>query len=296
MVLILKNLVESAANETVRALSEKLSNRGVQAKIATFEEDVEFFLNGSSAKCAVDGMEIDQYAGIFIRKAGTFRNAAFALSRIAKKNNITCIDRQWQNFFAPGKFQQMINLSLAGVSIPKTYYACTYSDVHIKNAIDYLRLPIVVKYSVSKKGDGVFLAKKDKELKELLKNNVGKEMILQEFIENKFDYRVLVLGGNVAVAEKRTRVSKDEFRNNVFLGAEEEFLDVQTLPEKISKIAINAASTMDIQVAGVDVVVGENGAAYVFEVNRSPAFTLDEGMSNELEKLTDYIMVCNGKK
>jgi glutathione synthase/RimK-type ligase-like ATP-grasp enzyme len=45
-------------------------------------------------------------------------------------------------------------------------------------------------------------------------------------------------------------------------------------------------------VAGVDIVEGKNGRPVIFEVNACPAFTVNPRVSNEVEKLAEYLSKC----
>ena len=296
MILILKDKSKtvSGAEKTVKKIAEKLKKNNVATDVASFD-DVELFISSSEVKGYISGKDIASYSTIFFRRVAEKRNMAFIVSNIAIKNGCKCIDNLYRFTNEASKLKQTTYLALNGVSVPKTYYAGIYSEKEIKAAIEFLKLPIVVKLSRGKKGQGVFLANSEDELKKIVAENKDEEVFLQEFIENKFDYRILVLGSSVACGEKRSRVAEGEFRNNVYLGAKEEFIDVPLLDEKVKELSLRAAIVADIQVAGVDIVQNAGGEAFVFEVNRAPAFTYDENISNELNCLVGYLTECEKK-
>ena len=101
----------------------------------------------------------------------------------------------------------------------------------------------MIKEFYSSKGEGVHIASSFKAFRKIIQEIFQKNSLylLQEYIPNDFDYRVLVLGGKARVIEKKTR-TKDTFRNNVALGATEEFLNISDAPKDILLLAEKLSS------------------------------------------------------
>lgn len=298
MILILKDKKKSTSGteKTVKILRKKLERKNIPTDIASFEE-IELFIEKNNVKAFIAKKPLEKYTTIFFRKVGNNRNLAFILSNIAKKNNLFFIDKLYQNTNEPSKLKQTAALALNNIPVPKTYFSSIYTKKSVENAQRFLGLPLVIKVSKSKKGLGVFLAKTIKEAIEIIQKNIQGEIIIQKFIPNDFDYRILVLGNSIGCIIKRERPDKrNEFRNNVYLGATEKFLNLSKVSSLLKKTSLRAAKIANIQVAGVDIVVGQDGQPYVFEVNRSPAFTFNEKISNELNSLTEYLCQCYKKK
>jgi RimK family alpha-L-glutamate ligase len=95
--------------------------------------------------------------------------------------------------------------------------------------------------------------------------------MLQEYIPNSGDYRVLVLGTKVLGVMKRSSQSKEEFRNNYSAGGK---VEVAQLPEEIKQLAVKAAEVCGLMVAGVDVAFRDNdlNRPVIWEVNKGPQF------------------------
>ncbi len=94
--------------------------------------------------------------------------------------------------------------------------------------------------------------------------NEGQRYMLQEYIVNTEDYRVMVLGDKVLGVMKRA-TGENPLLKNVFTKAE--------LPDYVLKKAIAAARACEIEVAGVDVVFKEGvKEPYFWEVNRAPNY------------------------
>ncbi|MFM8330616.1 MAG: 30S ribosomal protein S6--L-glutamate ligase, partial [Candidatus Methylumidiphilus sp.] len=79
------------------------------------------------------------------------------------------------------------------------------------------------------------------------------------------DIRCFVIGGEVVAAMKRT-AKEGEFRSNLHRGGRAELVE---LSETERRTALQAAETMGLNVAGVDIVRGAKGPL-VLEVNSSP--------------------------
>jgi len=180
------------------------------------------------------------------------------------------------------KAWQMVELTKNGIEVPRTIYGSLWTLFNFMNKSQdpnpSLSFPVILKGSGGDRGTNVFKINNLKELeekvRELRKLEVegGKRYMLQEFIPNDGDYRILVLGNKVLGAMKR--ISGDfekEFRNNFSVGGKVEIVDI---PNSIKKVAIKAAKTCGLLVAGVDVVYrdGDVKKPVIWEVNKGPQF------------------------
>lgn len=191
---------------------------------------------------------------------------------------------------ARNKLSALLKLSLAGLPAPPTFFCFKES---ISKNIDYLAtrfgFPLVAKEVASQRGQGVFLIKNKNDLSFLNKAAEEDQFLFQKFYPNDEEFRLLVLEDEVGVYERKIRTDEKEFRNNVALGAKEEFLDLDQAPEALKQIAIKAAKALSYQISGVDVLVDKtDGKYWLLEANRGPGLTYDESVSPELSRLADY--------
>jgi glutathione synthase/RimK-type ligase-like ATP-grasp enzyme len=127
-------------------------------------------------------------------------------------------------------------------------------ELGLKSHFDF---PVIIKGSGGDRGTRVFKANNLEELEKLVRTlrksetEEGKRYMLQEYIENDGDYRVLVLGKKVLGVMKRSSQSKEEFRNNYSAGGTVEVAD---LPTEIKELAVKAADVCGLWVAGVDIM------------------------------------------
>jgi len=280
------------------ALGRRLSEKNIPYSVSSFE-DLEVFMEKDRVEMRVDGKPLNEWTTIYPRKVGKYRGLAHILCRLSEREGIRFLDgfhSRTKDSSDIAKIVQMFSLSLNGGPIPRTYHSARYSVQQKESARAFLGFPIVVKETNSSQGSGVFLAKTMEDLSKIiddrLERNEGREIFLQEYIPNTFEYRLLVIGNRVSVAEKKIRTRKDEFRNNVHLGAKEEFIDPSEVPEEALKAALLGAEITDIEIAGVDVVNHPERGPFIFEVNSCPAFTADETLSPEISELTTYLSLC----
>ena len=162
-------------------------------------------------------------------------------------------------------------LSRENLPMPKTILVNGAVDVElIRKEIGF---PCVVKATKGSKGKTVHLCETKKafsSLMELLESiSLKKTMIIQEFIQTAIgvDLRAWVVGGKTIAVMKRTGPTGD-FRANISAGGTGEAYEIT--PE-VDFIARETARTLGLQIAGVDLLFGENGFL-VCEANSSPGF------------------------
>lgn len=211
------------------------------------------------------------------------------LGLMAKKSemaNLICdyLDKNGVKYFSYGtpsdkgnKLADMYNLLSAGLP-----YIPSFVTSNPKLALSYTKdwsFPIIVKKLNSSQGDGVYKAGNKNELKgyfniddkSIHPGNTEEMRMVQKFIENDGDYRVLLFNFQpIAVAKRWSKDKEKEFRNNLSKGGEGE---ESSLPQSVMQLAINAAQVLDKRMAGVDLVQSsETGEWYIMEVNSSPQY------------------------
>ena len=195
------------------------------------------------------------------------------------------------------KLRSMQLLARAGVGIPKTVFASQTADAN-----DLLELvggaPVVVKLLESTHGSGVVLGETKKTAKSIIEafNSINAKIILQEFVEEAdgADIRVVVVGDRI-VASMMRKGGEGEFRSNTHRGGQ--VLPVQ-LTKKDANIALKAARTLGINIAGVDIIRSKRGPL-ILEVNSSPSLKGVERLTGQdiAGEMIDYVVArAQGKR
>lgn len=159
-------------------------------------------------------------------------------------------------------------LSRDGVGLPISGIAHSTKD--IEGLIDSVGgAPLVVKLVEGAQGTGVILAETRKAAEAVIEafRGLDAEILVQEFIKEAAgsDIRCIVIGDKVVASMMRVSVS-DDFRSNLHCGGIAKKVKI-TAEER--KAAIQAAKSMGLKVAGVDILRSNRGPV-IMEVNSSP--------------------------
>jgi glutathione synthase/RimK-type ligase-like ATP-grasp enzyme len=193
------------------------------------------------------------------------------------------------------KLSDIFALASKAISVPNTFFhnGLKIGEENISLIENMCKFPCIYKSSIGSLGSHVYLVNDKHSILKTIKDN-GKynRYIFQEYIPNDFDYRVVVANGKPTSVCKRTRI-KDKYRNNVALGAKEEFVNLWDVPNSVLDIATKSAKSLKLNWAGVDVVTHKDtGKNYILEVNRRPGLT---EKSSEIAAACKYITGLVGR-
>lgn len=162
-------------------------------------------------------------------------------------------------------------LAESGISTPDTMLAKFPINVDLVEST--LGFPVIVKTLHGALGSGVFLLEDTKSFRDLMtlvqETQPNILMIFQKFVAHSKgrDLRILVVDGEV-VASMQRNAKVGDFKANFSQGGSVEAFEADA---KAAEIAIKTAKTLDIQVAGIDLLFTEDGYT-VCEANTFPGF------------------------
>ena len=177
------------------------------------------------------------------------------------------------------KLRALQLLSRKGIGLPITGFANKPDDIE-----DLITMvggtPLVIKLLQGTQGMGVVLAETHQAAESVIESFLGLKasVLVQEYIGETggSDIRCLVIGDRVVAAMKR-QSKAGEFRSNIHRGGSASLIKIT--PEERST-AVRAASTMGLNVCGVDILRSNHGPL-VMEVNSSPGL---EGIEHATDK------------
>jgi RimK family alpha-L-glutamate ligase len=166
------------------------------------------------------------------------------------------------------KFSTATALAEAGIPVPDALLAL--SNDRLNDGRSEFGEQAVYKTAIGTHGGGTWKIGPD----ELVNPQVGdRQAFLQELIERDEgehrDLRVYVVGDRIVGAMNRYAPDND-WRTNVALGGDVEDA-TERLPRNIANLAREAADTIGLDCAGVDLIEGHDGW-YVLEVNPTAGF------------------------
>lgn len=178
-----------------------------------------------------------------------------------------------------------------GISIPTTGFANSPMDTN--DLIDMVDgAPLIVKLLEGTQGRGVVLAETRKAADSVINafKALRANLLVQEFIKEADgkDLRCFVIGGKVVASIERT-AAPGEFRANIHQGGSASV--VKITPEERA-LALKAARSLGLKVAGVDIIRSKNGPL-LLEVNSSPGL---EGIETATGKDIAGMMIASIEK
>jgi glutathione synthase/RimK-type ligase-like ATP-grasp enzyme len=228
-------------------------------------------IGGGKISIQCRGVDLKDYDYVWIQYSWRSHDLAYAIAVYLDSFGVR------HSFVEPAfsKLVDSVRFELNGNHVPDTFF-CFNEDMvdQAQKAEEVCGYPMIVKDTKGECGIDVFLVNDKKEFIELAeKLPIGKKFLCQRYIPNTFDYRIIVGNDKVLLGEKRIR-GKGEYRNNVSLGAKEEFIPLESIPDGVKERAIASTKTLGLPWTGVDIVTDEvTGKDYVLEVNRRPGIT-----------------------
>jgi glutathione synthase/RimK-type ligase-like ATP-grasp enzyme len=94
--------------------------------------------------------------------------------------------------------------------------------------------PLIIKDIRGSKGrDSEYVASESELLTKMAGLPKNKRFLLQRFIQNEYDWGIMVVNG-VVVSGEKSYPSQGEFRNNTCNGAKEHFVEIENIPRRHS--------------------------------------------------------------
>ena len=238
--------------------------------------DVEFLF-------PVDINKILKMDALFIRARTDPMNVTYVAARMARLHGIPVLDDPEDIRICSDKINMYSHLIKKQVSLPKTVFL-SKQDLNVERVsqlFDELGTPLIVKepstsfsLRVEKVNDiaGFFhVAQRFIKLSDWI--------VVQQYVESKYDWRIGVLGGKLLYVCKYT-IPSVTFKIQASVNGHIVYCGVESVPERdvpphVVRLGIDAANAIGNGLYGVD-IKNNNGDACVIEVNDNPSIESGE--------------------
>jgi glutathione synthase/RimK-type ligase-like ATP-grasp enzyme len=214
------------------------------------------------------GKDLADYDAVLIRGKG-FRNyfdVVRAISRYCTLHNVPIIN-DYKGFRDSSKLAQALQFFELDIPVAKTVYV-TEAVLSQKVPLGF-DFPCIMKATFGAHGNDNYLVKDMAEAKKIASEDESKKFVMQRFVPNDNDYRVLVVGDETLVISRAA--SENSHLNNTSQGGSAELAHTETLPEWVLQASIKVSRHLDMTFAGVDVLADKNTGDFFFlEVNSQP--------------------------
>lgn len=257
-------------------------------------DDLEIAITESGVSIKAGNKDLNNYQLVYFFTRVRNEQLAAIVAAQARKLGIVYIDKAAEKLYSNGKLHQYATLSGRGVKIPETIF------VNIERWEDEfdelearLGLPFIFKDNAGRKGRNNHLVKTKKQFLEIIKQAKAenRQMLAQKFIPNHGYYRLLALGSRVPFVSYR---AVDQAKGHIFkkeFGKPAELIKPEDLPNEVLSTALLASSTLEIDLAGVDMLQDEEtGMWYCLEVNSSPQLVDGSFVDEKLEAVAKFFL------
>jgi len=247
-------------------------------------KNIDFIFKNSKLDIYYKDISLLDFKFIWLNSFWNSRSLAYGISMYLKKYKIKHTPIE----FASTKLTDQIAFVLDGIKCPDSILVV---KKNIESKIDLIeetcKYPLIIKNVKGSMGRlSKFVTNREELIAEYDSLPKNKRFIFQEFIENDYDWGILVRNNKIVSAEK-SYPKKNEFRNNAINGATEVFVDIKDVPLNVKEMALKSIKSLGLAWARADILIDKNTQEpYLLEVNRCPGITLG---TNEEIAATDYL-------
>lgn len=255
-----------------------------------------FCMSGSSMSVTnmASGKDLASYSFTYFKNHHNRELSASAAEYLHYKAR-PFADQEFLQFMSASKLSEYVRLSCFGLSVPPTIAANTPLLLqNYENIVKKLGLPFVLKEIRSDKGKFNYLIKSESDFKEMLKQALpGHIYCAQQYIQNKGYFRMYVTGKEVSLAIWRSSTEhENRLKNHLNKpkgSANATNVPLDKVPGEAQDLAIRAASCMNRQICGVDLVQdSKTGIWYVLEANNDPQIRSGSFIPAKAEMVAKY--------
>jgi ribosomal protein S6--L-glutamate ligase len=217
-------------------------------------------------KSVPDGLD-----AVLPRIGATINDYALTLVRHLELSGLKVVNGFHSILLARNKFLTLQTLVKAGIPVPDSFWVSNRENFE-RAVADLGGYPVVVKTPASRQGQGVILIDSSISAGFIMANLpcAVPGLLVQEYIppETRRDIRAFVIGGEL-VAATELRPREGDFRSNIHQGANGRRL---TPPKDLTILSLRASSALGLEIAGIDMMIRDDGRIQVLETNYSPGF------------------------
>ena len=255
------------AIEDVGYTYEQHDPRNLYLYVSESENGYDRIYNGLASIEKPIRLKVKDYDAVISRIGSGLEYGANILTHLNENLGIYTTQTGAGLLLASNKLRTTMKLSAKGIRVPRTVGA--YSPLHPEFLIDKVGgLPAVAKTLRGSQGKGIIILKDAEQTNTTFEAfwHAETPLKIQQYIEGgKKDVRAIVIGNKVVSAMERTGVK--DFRANLSQGGKAIKVGISELNEKL---CVSASQALGLDFSGVDMMIDENGVAYIIEVNGNP--------------------------
>jgi glutathione synthase/RimK-type ligase-like ATP-grasp enzyme len=226
----------------------------------------------------VDIKKIPKLDALFIRANTDPMNTTYVAAKIASLYGVPVIDDPNSIKVCADKVNMYLHLMKKRISLPRTRFLSKkeVNAEYIKDLFEELGAPLVLKEPSTSFSVRVEKASTVSEFLKVARRylKLSDWIVVQEYIESRFDWRIGVLNGEMLYA-CRYIIPSETFKIQASVNGHIVYCDVESVPaeqvpSEVVDLGIEAGRAVGNGLYGVD-IKESNGRLYVIEINDNPS-------------------------
>jgi glutathione synthase/RimK-type ligase-like ATP-grasp enzyme len=232
-------------------------------------------------------LPLDEYQVIILRGHGfpAYMDVVGTLTEYAKLHSIKLINK-FEVIRNTSKLMQATQFFVHSIPVAKTFYV---NDALLRHQeLSKWKFPSIMKATIGSHGNDNYVVKSFEEVASIAAEDPKKRFVLQRFVPNDGDYRVLIIGDEVLVIG-RSAVGGSHL-NNTSQGGAATLVGIKDLPDGVIAQSREIMEAYGMSIAGVDVLIDKETGEYSFlEVNAQPQLMTGAFVQDKKKALGAYL-------
>ncbi len=278
-------------------MAERAGDFGMEFYQGSLKDLQIYFEDGSMRIVeSMTGMDLSEFDLVYFELFHKAQQQSLAAAKYLERHDIEYFTQEVSRFTPLSKLGQQALLADQNLPLPDGITTSVRQFKKLFKKRPPFAFPFVLKSIQAFGGNNNFLVNTYDELVRILDENKSDTFIAQPFIPNDFDYRVLILGGEIKLVIKRARQDDTTHLNNTSQDADAEFFSADVLTDAQKNDSIRAAKLVGReQFCGLDLLINKDtGEHVVLEVNEAPAIQLGAEPERKMQAMLEFMSVKAG--
>lgn len=217
-------------------------------------------------------------------KNSIYRDVAFSLALFLDSHGIPYWNKEMGTQRSTTKLSTLVSLAISGVPVTPTKFSLD------NGSIDDEPLPFIAKAVSASRGESNYYVGDEAYRVEIDKDEAS--FLVQPFLPNDHDLRVICFGGLPSMVLRRSRSENSQSHlNNVSAGGAGEWLDVSSLSDELLTNSKKICKILGRELAGIDFIPDEKSpfGYSCLEVNAIPQLTSGYDVEKKMKALNESI-------
>lgn len=282
----------SGTKNNPEVIARSIASNDISSRLA-YWEDLVFDIKTGQVTVTIDGADIFQTSVDLVIAVGwyklgkklAYRDVAYSFALVLESKKIPFWNSEMGKQRSTTKLSTMVQLALAGIDVPRTAFSLTAEKIEAKFAFPY-----VAKAIAASRGNANFLIHNKDEARQFTDNDAY--FIVQPFLENNHDLRVICFGGVPSLVLKRSRgQDANSHLNNTSQGGKADWQDLSVMDSQLLTFCEKISKISGRELAGIDLIPDATAqfGYSCLEINAVPQLTSGTDTDKKMNALQDAL-------